>query len=54
MLYFDDIEPWTRKLRDQRHIGDFTRWKQHDAYKVALDRLIRDLTVKQDGKAKPE
>jgi hypothetical protein len=31
-----------------RHIGDFTRWKEHDAYTKALDRLLRDLRV---GKA---
>jgi hypothetical protein len=23
--------------------GDFTRWKEHDAYSKALDRLLRDL-----------
>jgi hypothetical protein len=25
-------EPWAVKLRDQRHIGDFRRWKNRDAY----------------------
>jgi hypothetical protein len=24
-------EPWARKLRDQRNVGDFRRWKDHDA-----------------------
>jgi hypothetical protein len=38
-------EPWARKLRDQRHIGDFRKWKNHDAYQKALERLLRDLTV---------
>jgi hypothetical protein len=28
-----------------RHIGDFTRWKEHDAYREALERLPRDLKV---------
>jgi hypothetical protein len=28
-----------------RHIGDFTRWKEHDAYQKALERLLRDLKV---------
>jgi uncharacterized protein YjbI with pentapeptide repeats len=37
-------EPWARKLRDQRNIGDFRRWKDHDAYKASLDRVLRDLT----------
>jgi hypothetical protein len=23
-------EPWARKLRDQRNMGDFRRWKEHD------------------------
>jgi hypothetical protein len=30
-----------------RHIGDFTHWKDHDAYTKALDRLLRDLRVEQ-------
>jgi hypothetical protein len=38
-------EPWARKLRDQRNIGDFRRWKDHDAYQWTLDRLLRDLQV---------
>jgi hypothetical protein len=39
-------EPWARKLRDQRNIGDFRRWKDHDAYKESLERVLRDLTIK--------
>ena len=31
------------KLRRTRHIGDFTRWKDHDHYQVSFDQLIRDL-----------
>ena len=38
-------ETWARLLRGQRHIGDFTRWKEHDAYQKALERLLRDLKV---------
>ena len=38
-------EPWARKLRDDRHIGDFRKWKEHEAYQKALERLLRDLTV---------
>ena len=34
---------WTGNVRRQRHIGDFTRWKDHDAYSEAFDRLLRDL-----------
>jgi uncharacterized protein YjbI with pentapeptide repeats len=38
-------EPWARKLRDQRNIGDFRTWKNHDAYQAALKRVLRDLRV---------
>jgi hypothetical protein len=38
---------WARLLRGQRNIGDFTRWKEHDAYQKALDRLLRDLRVEK-------
>jgi hypothetical protein len=27
--------------------GDFTRWKDHDAYSKAFDRLLRDLRVEK-------
>jgi hypothetical protein len=37
-------EPWARKLRDQRNIGDFRHWKDHDSYKASFDRVLRDLT----------
>jgi hypothetical protein len=40
-------EPWARKLRDQRNVGDFRRWKDHDAYKQSLARVLRDLTKPQ-------
>ncbi|MBI4799069.1 MAG: toll/interleukin-1 receptor domain-containing protein [Desulfarculus sp.] len=34
---------WAADIRRARHIGDFTRWKEHDAYQAALARLLRDL-----------
>lgn len=34
---------WAANVKRQRNIGDFTRWKDHDAYKQAFDRLLRDL-----------
>jgi hypothetical protein len=40
-------EPWAAKVR-QRHIGDFTHWKDHDAYKKAFDRLLRDLKAEAE------
>ena len=42
---FDTGEAWAGKLRDNRNIGDFRRWKDHDSYQKALDRLLRDLRV---------
>jgi len=36
---------WPSEVRHTRHIGDFTRWKQHDDYQQALERLLRDLKV---------
>ena len=34
---------WAGNVKRQRHIGDFTEWKQHDAYQTAFDLLLRDL-----------
>jgi hypothetical protein len=34
---------WPALIRYARHIGDFTRRKQHDDYLQALERLLRDL-----------
>jgi hypothetical protein len=42
-------EAWARLLRGQRNIGDFTRWKEHDAYQQSLERLLRDLRVEVFG-----
>lgn len=39
-------EAWASKLR-ARNIGDFTRWKDHDAYKETFDRVLRDLKVER-------
>ena len=35
---------WAADIRRQRHIGNFTQWKEHDAYQQAFARLLRDLT----------
>ena len=34
---------WAAHIRLTRHIGDFTKWKNHDEYTQAFDRLLRDL-----------
>jgi uncharacterized protein YjbI with pentapeptide repeats len=36
-------EAWAADIRRTRHIGDFRDWKNHDAYKKAFERLLRDL-----------
>jgi hypothetical protein len=36
-------QAWAATIRRTRHIGDFTKWKDHDEYQKALARLIRDL-----------
>jgi hypothetical protein len=40
-------EPWTVKLRDQRNIGDFRKWKKPIEYQKSLDRLLRDLKASE-------
>jgi hypothetical protein len=43
---------WPALVRRTRHIGDFTRWKDHDAYQAAFTRLLKDLkAVESVGKA---
>ena len=34
---------WPALIRNTRNIGDFSAWKDHDAYRQAFDRLLRDL-----------
>jgi hypothetical protein len=34
---------------DNRNIGDFRKWKDHDAYEMALERVLRDLKMAQTG-----
>ena len=43
----DTTEQWADDIRRTRHIGDFTRWKEHDAYQKGLERLLRDLRVEK-------
>src|SRR5208337_3939541 len=33
-------EAWTRLLRLQRNIGDFTRWNDHDGYRKSFERVL--------------
>lgn len=34
---------WPALLKNTRNVGDFTRWKEHDSYREAFDRLLRDM-----------
>jgi uncharacterized protein YjbI with pentapeptide repeats len=34
---------WPALIRNTRNIGDFRKWKNHDSYQKAFDRLLRDL-----------
>ncbi|HZO76151.1 MAG TPA: toll/interleukin-1 receptor domain-containing protein [Ktedonobacteraceae bacterium] len=36
-------QAWAAHISQTRHIGDFTRWKEHDAYQRGLKKLLRDL-----------
>ena len=38
---------WPVLIANSRHIGDFTKWKDHDAYLKAFGRLRRDLKADQ-------
>ncbi len=40
-------ESWAADIRNTSHIGAFSRWKEHDAYTKALDRLQRDLKAEK-------
>lgn len=40
---------WSADIQGARHIGDFSRWKDYDAYQKAFTRLLRDLKVTAPG-----
>jgi hypothetical protein len=42
---------WADYIREERNIGDFRNWKDHDSYQVAFERLMRDL--KNEAKERP-
>src|SRR5712692_5068242 len=42
-------EAWAADIRRMRHIGDFREWKDHDEYKEAFGRLMRDLKAGEKG-----
>lgn len=40
-------QSWAAEIRRTRHIGDFSQWKEHDAYQQAFERLLRDLKTEE-------
>jgi uncharacterized protein YjbI with pentapeptide repeats len=40
---FSVQDGWVGHVQRQRNIGDFDKWKSHDAFEIAFDRLLRDL-----------
>ncbi len=45
----DTDQAWAASLRRTRHIGDFSDWKHHEAFKKAFERLLRDLRAGEGG-----
>jgi hypothetical protein len=39
---------WAADINRGRHIGDFSRWTDHDAYQQSLERLLSDLTIERE------
>jgi len=42
-------QAWAADIRRTRHIGEFGNWREHDSYKKALERLLRDLKAGTAG-----
>jgi hypothetical protein len=38
---------WPALIKNTRNIGDFRKWKIHDSYQKAFDRLLRDLKAEE-------
>ena len=43
---------WPADIGRSRNIGDFKKWKIHDAYQKTFDRLLRNLKAEESTKAK--
>lgn len=43
----DCNQAWAADIRRTRHIGDFTRWKEHNSYHQAFNRLLHDLKAEE-------
>ncbi len=40
-------QQWAHDIKRNRHIGDFSEWKDHDTYQKAFERLLRDLKAER-------
>jgi hypothetical protein len=38
---------WPALVKNTRNIGDFRKWKNHDLYSKAFDRLLWDLKAEE-------
>jgi TIR domain len=45
-------EAWAADIRRTRHIGDFREWKNHDKYREAFGRLMRNLKAGEKGEGR--
>jgi hypothetical protein len=50
-VVMDTKEAWATKLRADRNIGDFRRWKDNDAYAESFERVMRDLVARPKDQA---
>ena len=44
----DTDAAWAASIRRQRHIADFSKWKDHDSYQKAFDRLLKNLKAEAE------
>ena|SRR5271157_3788006 len=47
----ETTKAWAADIRRTRHIGEFGQWQDHNSYKKALERLLRDLKAGTAGEA---
>lgn len=43
----DSYSAWAKKIRRERHIGEFRRWTNPDVYSTGFKRLLRDLKAEE-------
>jgi hypothetical protein len=41
---------WPARIKNACHIGNFTRWKDRDAFEESFARLLRDLKTSEAKK----